>query len=96
MFDAAYWRAKEGELARTIQASADVRSARVHNFDPPRRAGSRERNGPPRPSRSTRSPRFTPDRARAFRFLVASAVPGLSPEDVAVIDGEGNLVGPGR
>ncbi|MEL6681003.1 MAG: flagellar M-ring protein FliF, partial [Pseudomonadota bacterium] len=30
MFDAAYWRAKEGELARTIAASAQIRTARVH------------------------------------------------------------------
>ena len=30
MFDAAYWRAKEGELARTIMASPHVRFARVH------------------------------------------------------------------
>ena len=30
MFDAAYWRAKEGELARTILANPDVRAARVH------------------------------------------------------------------
>ena len=30
MFDAAYWRAKEGELARTIAASPLVSTARVH------------------------------------------------------------------
>ena len=30
MFDAAYWRAKEGELARTIVSSPMVRAARVH------------------------------------------------------------------
>lgn len=30
MFDAAYWRAKEGELARTIVASPHVSMARVH------------------------------------------------------------------
>ena len=30
MFDAAYWRAKEGELTRTIMAMPSVRSARVH------------------------------------------------------------------
>ena len=30
MFDAAYWRAKEGELARTILSIPSVRSARVH------------------------------------------------------------------
>ena len=30
MFDAAYWRAKEGELARTILSSPQIRTARVH------------------------------------------------------------------
>jgi len=92
MFDAAYWRAKEGELARTIQASADVRSARVHISTAATRGFQREE----RPTASVTVDAVAPvhpDRARAFRFLVASAVPGLSPEDVAVIDGEGNLVG---
>ncbi|PIV75042.1 MAG: hypothetical protein COW55_07070, partial [Rhodobacteraceae bacterium CG17_big_fil_post_rev_8_21_14_2_50_65_11] len=30
MFDAAYWRAREGELARTILANPQIRAARVH------------------------------------------------------------------
>ena len=30
MFDAAYWRAKEGELARTIVANPQISMARVH------------------------------------------------------------------
>ncbi|MEY4306055.1 MAG: flagellar M-ring protein FliF, partial [Pseudomonadota bacterium] len=30
MFDAAYWRAKEGEIARTILANPLIRAARVH------------------------------------------------------------------
>ena len=34
MFDAAYWRAKEGEIARTISASPLVRAARVHISNP--------------------------------------------------------------
>jgi flagellar M-ring protein FliF len=35
MFDAAYWRAKEGELARTVLALPEVRSARVHVAEAP-------------------------------------------------------------
>ncbi|WP_221181443.1 flagellar basal-body MS-ring/collar protein FliF [Histidinibacterium lentulum] len=92
MFDAAYWRAKEGELARTIQASADVRSARVHISTAATRGFQRAERSTASVTVDAVSP-VHPDRARAFRFLVASAVPGLSPEDVAVIDGEGNLVG---
>ncbi len=34
MFDAAYWRAKEGELARTIVASQQISAARVHIANP--------------------------------------------------------------
>ena len=42
MFDAAYWRAKEGELARTILALPNVKTARVHLAVPSgrRRCGS--------------------------------------------------------
>lgn len=93
MFDAAYWRAKEGELARTIQAAAGIRSARVHVSVPSTRSFNRDRT-------ATASVAVTADdgtlgtaRARALRYLVASAVPGLAPEDVTVIDGDGALVG---
>ena len=41
MFDAAYWRAKEGELSRTISASPWIRSARVHIATPSSRAFAR-------------------------------------------------------
>ena len=42
MFDAAYWRAKEGELARTILALPNVRTARVHLAVPSGRGYRRE------------------------------------------------------
>ena len=44
MFDAAYWRAKEGELARTILAVPEVKTARVHISQAP---GSPLRAAPP-------------------------------------------------
>ena len=94
MFDAAYWRAKEGELARTILAVPDVRAARVHisqgPSDPFRRAGT--------PTASvtvtTASGRISDDQARALKHLVASAVSGMKPADVEVIDTTGGLVSP--
>ena len=93
MFDAAYWRAKEGELARTIVGSPLVSNARVHIAN----AGS---NPFQRAIKSTASVTVTPTsgslppkHAQALRFLVASAVAGLSPEDVSVIDGNGGLIG---
>ena len=92
MFDAAYWRAKEGELARTIVASPAIQAARVHIAN----AGSRPFQ---REIRTTASVTVTPaggglatSHARALRFLVAAAVSGLSPEDVSVIDAMGGVI----
>lgn len=93
MFDAAYWRAKEGELARTIVANPAISMARVHIAS----TGSNpfQRGVTPKASIS-----LTPNggsisaaQAKAVRFLVASAVAGLAPEDVAVIDANGSLIG---
>lgn len=93
MFDAAYWRAKEGELARTILASPEIAAARVH-------IAHNGSNPFQRDIRPTASVMVTPAsgaidsrQAQALRFLVASAVAGLTPEDVSVIDSSGGLVG---
>ncbi|MDK3071685.1 flagellar basal-body MS-ring/collar protein FliF [Sedimentitalea sp. JM2-8] len=93
MFDAAYWRAKEGELARTIVASPHVAQARVHIAN----TGSNpfQRTIDPTASVSvvpTGAP-VTPAQANAIRFLIASAVAGLAVENVAVIDANGTLIG---
>ncbi|SEN99942.1 flagellar M-ring protein FliF [Palleronia pelagia] len=92
MFDAAYWRAKEGELARTIVASPAITAARVHIAN----SGTKpfQRDVTP-----TASVTVTPAQgglgaahARALRFLVASAVSGLAPENVSVIDSNGGVI----
>ncbi len=93
MFDAAYWRAKEGELARTIVASNYVSQARVHIA-----------NGSSNPFQRAVDPTasvwvtasgsgISPTQAEALRYLIASAVAGLAIEDVAIIDANGNLIG---
>lgn len=93
MFDAAYWRAKEGELARTIVASPHVRQARVHIASPSTQAFARQ----VRPSASvtvtTVGGALSTDHAKALKYLVAAAVAGMSPEDVSIIDGYGGLIG---
>lgn len=93
MFDAAYWRAKEGELARTIVANPQITMARVHIAS----TGSNpfQRGVTPKASVSLtpNGSGVTNAQAKAVRFLVASAVAGLSPDDVAVIDANGALVG---
>lgn len=93
MFDAAYWRAKEGELARTILSGPQITSARVHIAQAT--GNPFQRNV--RPSASvavtTSANGVSPQQARALKYLVSSAVPGMGAEDVAIIDGNGGLVG---
>lgn len=92
MFDAAYWRAKEGELARTILASPNIAGARVHIAN----SGTNvfQRGVTPKASVqiTPTGADLTAQHAKAIRFLVASAVAGLDPDDVAVIDANGTLV----
>jgi flagellar M-ring protein FliF len=86
MFDAAYWRAKEGELARTIATSPAVRAARVHiavaTVQPFRRDLAPSASVALTPAGAA----LPAGLAEAVRHLVAAAVPGLGPEGVAVID----------
>ncbi|CUI01468.1 flagellar basal-body MS-ring/collar protein FliF [Leisingera aquaemixtae] len=93
MFDAAYWRAKEGELARTIVASPHVTQARVHiantGLNPFQRTVEPTASVSVVPMGSP----ITPAQANAIRFLVSSAVTGLAVENVAVIDANGALIG---
>jgi flagellar M-ring protein FliF len=92
MFDAAYWRAKEGELARTILAWPQVKAARVHIATPANKPFGK--SGTPVASVTIRlsSGELGAERARALRYLIASAVSGLSPEDVSVIDSDQGLI----
>lgn len=92
MFDAAYWRAKEGELARTIMASPQFQSARVHIANPSSRPFQREASLSASVTVTPSGGGFSTAQARALRFLVASAVTGLMPENVSVIDANGAVV----
>jgi len=93
MFDAAFWRAREGELARTILASPGVRAARVHIAAPSRRPFARSTAGPTASVTITMSGgTLGVQQATAFRYLVALAVAGLEPEQVAVIDSRAGMV----
>lgn len=92
MFDAAYWRAKEGELARTIVANPKFSSARVHIST----TGSQPFQRDLRPTAAvtvhSNLGSVSPSQVKALQFLVASAVSGLDPLDVAVIDHNGGLL----
>ncbi len=86
MFEATYWRAKEGELARTLLASPGVRTARVHIANTVGRPFQRGAQPSASVTVSMGYGALTNSQAEAMRFLVASAVAGLSPEMVSVID----------
>lgn len=92
MFDAAYWRAKEGEIARTIVSSPQIRSARVLIANPSSQPFKRQIAASASVTVITTSGALSTDQAKAFRYLVASAVSGLAPEDVSVIDGRSGVV----
>lgn len=88
-------RALEGELARTIRAIDRVQSARVHLVLPERPLFSREA---PEPSASivlrVRGA-LDAQQVRAIRHVVASAVNGLKPNRVSIVDEAGQLLADG-
>jgi flagellar M-ring protein FliF len=88
-------RALEGELARTIRAIDRVQAARVHLVLPERPLFSRET---PEPSASivvrVRGS-LEPQQIRAIRHLVASAVNGMKPQRVSIVDEAGQLLADG-
>lgn len=92
MFDAAYWRAKEGELARTITAAPHIRAARVHIANAESRPFERHLRSAASVTIQPAGADLSHAQARALRYLVASAVAGLAPEDVTVIDARNGLV----
>lgn len=92
MFDAAYWRAREGELARTILANPLIRAARVHLAQAPNKPFQRDLRATASVTVTTAAGGLGPDQARALRHLVAAAVPGMVADDVAVIDTVAGLI----
>jgi flagellar M-ring protein FliF len=93
MFDAAYWRAKEGELARTIVASPYVAQARVHIAQNGSNPFLRTVESSASVSIVPNGAPVTPEQANALRYLIASAVADLSVKNVVVIDANGVLIG---
>lgn len=92
MFDAAYWRAKEGELARTILAVPEVKAARVHVSQAPEGPFRRDQKPTASVTVTTSGGSLSEAQAEALRHLVASAVAGMRPGDVQVIDAVGGLI----
>ncbi len=92
MFEATYWRAKEGELARTILVSTEISKARVHIAQASDQPFRRETPVSASVTVTARNGQITREKALAIRHLVASAVAGLDPDRVAVIDARAGII----
>lgn len=86
-----YYRALEGELARTIREMRSVESARVSIVVPETKLFLEQQQ----PSTAAvllklrSGANFDQDQARAVVHLVASSVEGLSPDNVTLVDADG-------
>jgi flagellar M-ring protein FliF len=88
-------RALEGELARTIRALHRVEMARVHLVLPERPLFSRDKVEPSASIVLKVRGSLETQQVRAIRHLVASAVNGLKPERVSIVDESGRLLADG-
>ena len=89
-----YQRGLEGELARSIQTLEAVRQARVHLAIPKQTAFLRDEQKPSASVLISLAPMMTLDKRQiaGILHLVSSSVPQLKPENVSVIDQNGNLI----
>ncbi len=88
-------RALEGELARTIRSIDRVQAARVHLVLPERPLFSRDKVDATASIVLKVRGTLEPQQVRAIRHLVATAVNGMRPERVSVIDESGKLLADG-
>ena len=92
--NARYQQALEGELAGTISALDDVQQARVHLALPKESVFVRDRVRPEASVLLQLASGQELDRAQVAGIvhLVASSIPKMKPEDVAVVDQQGHLL----
>jgi flagellar M-ring protein FliF len=88
-------RALEGELERTIRTLDSVQDARVHLVIPERPLFSRDKVEPSASIVLRVRGSLEPGQVRAIRHLVATAVNGLRPQRISVVDEAGNLLADG-
>jgi flagellar M-ring protein FliF len=88
-------RALEGELSRTIRSIGKVQAARVHLVIPERRLFDRDREAPRASIVLKLRGELEAGQIRAVRHLVASAVEGLKPENISIVDEQGRLLADG-
>ena len=88
-------RALEGELARTIRSLDRVQDARVHLVMPDRPLFSRDKVEATASIVLKVRGTLEPQQVRAIRHLAATAVTGLKPERVSIVDDQGRLLADG-
>lgn len=88
-------RALEGELARTITSLTRIKSARVHLVLPERELFRRERTDPSASIVLSVRGQLSNNEIRAVQHMVASAIEGLNPTRVSIVDDQGNLLASG-
>jgi flagellar M-ring protein FliF len=92
-----YQRAIEGELERTIGSLEAIKAVRVHLVLPEKSLLSSDQA----PTTASVTIQVNPgrsldaDQVRSITHLVASSVEGLKPENVVVVDTEGNMLADG-
>jgi len=87
-------RALEGELMRTIMQLSDVQAARVHIVMPKDRLFAKDqKEATASIVLKLKSPNgLTKNQLAGISHLVASSVEGLKPENISIIDYDGNLL----
>jgi len=88
-------RALEGELARTIRSLDRVSAARVHLVIPERQLFARDKQEPSAAIVLKLRGALDSSQVRAIRHLTASAVKGLKPERVSIVNEQGQLLADG-
>ncbi|WP_153769985.1 flagellar basal-body MS-ring/collar protein FliF [Labrenzia sp. CE80] len=88
-------RAIEGELSRTIASIDRINAARVHLVIPERQLFQRDRRPPSASIVLNVRGSLGTGEIRAVQHLVATAVDGLNPERVSIVDETGRLLASG-
>ncbi|WP_145962783.1 flagellar M-ring protein FliF [Mangrovicoccus ximenensis] len=92
MFDAAFLRAREGELSRTITSNQNIVWARVHlSFQDNPSWGPKDR-GAASVLVYPNGPSVNNDQAQAIKNLVASSMAGLDKKNVTVVNAKTGII----
>ncbi|MBR0550937.1 flagellar basal-body MS-ring/collar protein FliF [Stakelama marina] len=85
-------RAIEGELSRSIATLQNIANARVHIVMPERALFAAEKRKASAAVTVKTRGRLSQENVEAIRYLVAAAVPELSPESISIVDQTGALL----